>query len=106
MVAFVRRLIVGSRVNDGRREAGTEEAGQHCYAGSGHPARHCLHTILVSEEPLRTEEKGSWHAGMSNPKSDAAFTRIVEVFLVHQIDDIASNQHLLLVPRQREHVSQ
>ena len=41
---------------------------------------------------------------MCDPQTDAPFTGVIEVLLVEQINDVETEQHLLTVPGQRDHV--
>ena len=56
------------------------------------------------EKPLRTKEIRPRRPRMRNPQTDAPFTVVIEVVLVEQIDDVEAQQHLLIVPGQRDHV--
>jgi hypothetical protein len=56
------------------------------------------------KEPLRTEKERTGHPRMGHSQPDTAPAHIVEVLLVEQVDDIESQQQLLLIPRQWEDV--
>jgi len=52
------------------------------------------------KEPLSAEEERPRHAGMGDAESDAAFSPVIEIFLIQYVQHIESQQHFLIVPRQ------